>query len=210
MNMLPSPIDTIAQAYWDQQAPHFDNEPDHGLRDSVVRQAWQERLATWLPTRRVRVLDIGCGTGSLSLALAEAGHDLLGIDFAPAMIAQAAAKARAAGYAIPFAVMDAAHPALAPGQFDVILCRHLLWALAEPGAVLARWQMLLRPGGRLVLIEGFWHTGGGLPAQEILALLPPTFNSVVHDLSGTAQLWGGPVQDERYAIVAVLTRATRT
>ncbi|BFO20225.1 hypothetical protein SHKM778_66130 [Streptomyces sp. KM77-8] len=51
---------------WDAEAAGFDEEPDHGLRDPRVRAAWAARLRTWLPGRPGDVLDLGCGTGSLS------------------------------------------------------------------------------------------------------------------------------------------------
>jgi len=189
--------------YWDSAAATFDNAADHGLRDPLVRRAWRDLLVPWLPPAPATILDIGCGTGSLSLLLAQLGHQVTGIDFAPAMVAQAQAKAQAAGYAIPFYVMDAAQPHLSAQPFALILCRHLLWALPEPDLVLRRWSDLLAPGGRLLLIEGYWHTGGGLHAEAVVAALPPAMvNVVVQPLSEQAGLWGGAVTDERYLVVA--------
>lgn len=192
-----------ARERWDAEAANFDDEPDHGLRDPQIRNAWLTLLQGWLPRKPAVILDIGCGTGTLSTLIAEQGHTVTGIDLSPAMIAQAQAKAAAAGETITFHVMDAAFPQVTPGGFDLILCRHLLWALPEPRQVLARWAVLLKPAGRLLLIEGFWHTGGGLHAQEVIAALPATLpNVTVQPLSEQPILWGGPVTDERYAVVA--------
>jgi len=94
------------------------------------------------------VLDIGCGTGSLSVALAGLGHKVTGIDLSPLMIPQAQAKAAAHGFQTKFHVMDAAFPQLSYQQFDVIICRHLLWALPEPEQVLQRWIEFLKKKGR--------------------------------------------------------------
>jgi SAM-dependent methyltransferase len=191
------------QQLWDKAAETFDNEPDHGLRDPITRAAWRDLLGRWLPPAPRKILDIGCGTGSLTLLLAELGHDVIGIDLSPAMIAHAEAKSVAAGYHIPFQVMDAADPQFASEHFDVILCRHLLWALPEPALVLQRWESLLAPAGKLILIEGFWHTGAGLHAQRILNALPLSLTNVhVQQLSDNSQLWGGKISDERYAILA--------
>ncbi|MCA9873577.1 MAG: methyltransferase domain-containing protein, partial [Anaerolineales bacterium] len=182
-NDQPRPLSTV-RAYWDHQAATFDNEPDHGLRDPEVREAWTQLLRTWLPEAQASVLDIGCGTGSLSLVLAELGHRVTGIDLSPAMIAQAARKAARAGLEITFQVMDAAHPQFAAQRFEAIVCRHLLWALPDPAAALRRWTALLEPGGRLLLIEGYWHTGGGLHAEEVTAVLPSTLTDIaIHNLS---------------------------
>jgi ubiquinone/menaquinone biosynthesis C-methylase UbiE len=190
---------------WDDAAATFDHEPDHGLRDPTVHAAWRDLLMGWLAPTPKRVLDIGCGTGSLSLICAALGHEVTGIDLSPAMIAQAQAKALAAGYPITFHVMDAAHPQLPSQNFDLLVCRHLLWALPEPAQVLQRWVKLLLPGGRLILIEGFWKTGAGLHAQEVKDALPSSVtNFVVQNLSDNSKLWGGEVSDERYAVIADL------
>jgi len=134
---LPEQPLRAARELWDQAAADFDQEPDHGLRDPGVRRAWTALLARLLPASPATILDIGCGTGSLSVVMAGLGHAVTGGDLSPAMIARARDKTAAAGQAILFQVMDAAQPSLAPGQFDVVVCRHLLWALPEPAAVLA-------------------------------------------------------------------------
>lgn len=141
---------------WNCEAATFDEAPDHGLRDPLVREHWRGLLRRLIPTPG-RVLDIGCGTGSLSLLLAEAGSNVTGIDFAAAMIDQANAKASQANLEINFHIGDAAQPGFETASFDVILGRHILWAI--PGissdVVLQCWAQLLQPGGRLVMIEGF-------------------------------------------------------
>jgi 2-polyprenyl-3-methyl-5-hydroxy-6-metoxy-1,4-benzoquinol methylase len=188
---------------WDNEAATFDNEPDHGLRQPHIRNAWRTHLLRWLPPAPKRILDIGCGTGSLSLLMAELGHQVSGIDLSPAMIAQAETKARIAGQSINLQMMDAVYPHLPPAQFDVLLCRHLLWALPEPAQVLQRWMSLLAAGGRMILIEGFWHTGAGLHAEEVVNALPaPMGNITVQRLSDDTDLWGSAVNDERYAVIA--------
>ena len=67
-------------AYWDEAADAFDAEPDHGLWDEAVREAWALRLRRWLPPPPGAVLDLGCGTGSLALLAVEAGHRVVGVD----------------------------------------------------------------------------------------------------------------------------------
>jgi hypothetical protein len=69
--------------------------------------------------------------------------------------------------------------------------------------VVQRWVALLKPAGRLLLIEGYWHTGGGLHAPEVIALLPASLSKVsVQDLSHEPKFWGKLVADERYAVIA--------
>ncbi|MFF4358206.1 class I SAM-dependent methyltransferase [Streptomyces sp. NPDC001604] len=190
---------------WDAEAASFDEEPDHGLRDPRVRDAWAERLGSWLPERPSDVLDLGCGTGSLSLLASEQGHHVTGVDSSPAMVGLA--RAKLAGRDAAFLVGDAAAPPVGEQRFDVVLVRHLLWALPEPGRVLRHWRELVRPGGRLVLVEGVWGTVTpvGIPADVLTGLLAPLAAEVrLERLSQDAQLGGKEVTDERYAVVALV------
>ena len=84
---------TDDSARWDAEAEAFDEAADHGLRDATVRAAWRSLLVSLLPPPPARVADLGCGTGSLSLLLADEGHPVTGVDFSPAMVARAVAKA---------------------------------------------------------------------------------------------------------------------
>ncbi|MDH6706156.1 SAM-dependent methyltransferase [Kitasatospora sp. MAA19] len=204
-------------AYWDAAAASFDDEPDHGLQAGPTRAAWRRRLADWVPAGSADVLDVGCGTGSLSLLLAEAGHRVTGVDLAPGMVARAQRKLAEAGRPGRFLVGDAASPPTGEAAFDVVLARHLLWTLSAPRAALADWVGRLRPGGRLVLVEGRWRTtgipyvsgaerlpwNGGVGAAELAAAVRPLARGLrVEVLSGDPELWGGPVDDERYALIA--------
>lgn len=190
---------------WDAEAVAFDDEPDHGLRDPEVRAAWAERLRTWLPERPSDVLDLGCGTGSLSLLAAERGHRVTGVDLSPAMVDRA--RAKLAGRDAAFLVGDAAAPPVGEERYDVVLVRHVLWTLPDPARVLRHWRDLLRAGGRLVLVEGVWGTVSpvGIAADRLTALLEPLAGHVrVEPLSDDALLWGRDVEDERYAVVATV------
>ncbi|MEU6776178.1 class I SAM-dependent methyltransferase [Streptomyces sp. NPDC046759] len=192
-----------AEVDWDAEAEAFDDEPDHGLRDPGVRAAWADRLRSWLPGRPADVLDLGCGTGSLSLLAAEQGHRVTGVDSSPAMVERA--RAKLAGRDAVVLHGEAAAPPVGDRRFDAVLVRHVLWTLPGPGRVLRHWRELLRPGGRFVLVEGVWGTlhPVGIPADRIAALLAPLSTEVhVERLSDDSLLWGKQVEDERYAVVA--------
>ncbi|MFF1281251.1 class I SAM-dependent methyltransferase [Streptomyces sp. NPDC058299] len=190
---------------WDARADAFDDEPDHGLRDPGVRAAWAARLRTWLPGHPAEVLDLGCGTGSLSLLAAEQGHRVTGVDRSPAMAGRA--RAKLAGRDAEILCGDAASPPVGDRRFDVVLVRHVLFTLPDPARVLRHWRGLLRPAGRFVLTEGVWGTVTpvGIPAERLTALLRPLAADVrVERLSGDPQLWGKTVTDERYTVVATV------
>jgi ubiquinone/menaquinone biosynthesis C-methylase UbiE len=190
-----------AERLWDVYADAFDDEADHGLRDPQVRAAWQALLAPLIPAQPVRIVDLGCGTGSLAVLLAEHGNRVSGIDISGNMIRLARAKARAAGVAVDFVRGDAADPPFAEASFDLVVARHVLWAFENPDAVLQRWVDLLAPDGRLILIEGQWSTGAGLSASECRSLvLQHRVEADLQHLSENTQLWGRPVDDDRYLI----------
>jgi SAM-dependent methyltransferase len=188
---------------WDHEATTFDEAADHGLRDPEVREAWRGLLLTVLPPAPARVADLGSGTGTLSLLLAEEGYAVAGVDFSPAMVRRARAKAAVhpARADVAFVQGDAAAPPLAPGSYDVVLSRHVLWAMPDPADALRRWSDLLTPDGRLVLVEGRWSTGAGLTADETMALVESAGRRADLRTLPEPEFWGREIDDERYVVV---------
>lgn len=118
------------------------------------------------------------------------------------MVSLALAKALDAGVDVHIQIGDVQTPALPVRTYDTVLVRHVLWALPDQEAAVRRWFDLLKPGGRLVLVEGFWSTGAGLHAGEVEGMLAPLCAGLVTEGLTDADLWGAPVQDERYIVVA--------
>lgn len=190
------------RAAWDREAATFDDEPDHGLRDPHTRAAWRSLLLEHLPPAPARIADLGCGTGTLAVLLAGQGYDVHGVDLSGEMVVRARAKAEAVGVSATFTEGDATRPRLEAGTFDVVLSRHVLWALPDPAAGLAGWVRLLRPDGRLLLVEGSWSTGAGLRADETERLLR-AHRSEVHVRPLPEDVyWGREITDERYLVLS--------
>ena len=99
---------------------------------------------------RSRVLDVGCGTGTTSIAAARHARQVLGVDLSPVLIERA--RARAARHAnVAFEVADAQIAAFEP-TFDVVISRFGLMFFADPRAAFANLRRALVPGGRLVTV----------------------------------------------------------
>lgn len=181
---------------WDRAAASFDEEPDHGLADPATRAAWRELLLGVLPLAPARVADLGCGTGTLTRLLTDEGFVVDGLDVSVEMLRLAAAKVPEAELTLG----DAAAPTLAAGAYDVVLARHVLWALPDPAAAFGRWVDLLAPGGVVVLVEGRWHTGAGLTAAAATTIVRTVREEAAVRHLGEEVYWGGPIDDERYLL----------
>jgi SAM-dependent methyltransferase len=188
-------------ATWDAEAEAFDGPADHGLHDPAVREAWRELLVGHLPEAPARIADLGCGTGTLSVLLAETGYEVDGLDFSPRMIELAERKADGIA-GVRFVRADAFDPPLPEAVYDVVLCRHVLWAMPDPAVALARWLHLLTPAGRLVLVEGNWSNGAGLSAEQTVRLVEDTGRVALLTRLTDAAYWGRSISDDRYLVTS--------
>ena len=145
--------------YWDAQAAGFDQEPDHGLRDPATRAAWAELLRRVIPARRCRVADLGCGTGTLAVLLAEEGHDVTGVDVSPKMIEQARATGLYAGLEV--ADMVAGLRSKADASANLILAADAMVYVSDLAPLLREVFRVLMPGGLLAFTTET-HRGEGV------------------------------------------------
>ena len=147
-------------AHWGRRAPGFDDGFGHSIRTHAERAAW-DRIFNLVLTGRgpLEALDAGCGTGFLSFELAARGHRVTGVDFAPAMLAEARRKAAERTVSVRFEEADAEQLPFPPHSFDLAISRHVLWTLPHPEAAIDEWIRVLRPGGRLVVVDGQFNPG---------------------------------------------------
>ena len=137
-------FDALAHEFWD---PRGAFHPLHAL--NPVRVAY---VAERCELAQRRVLDIGCGGGLLTEALARHGAHVSGIDLAPAMIEVARLHARDSQLPIDYHLSSAEQfAAHAAAPFDVITCMELIEHVPDPSALLAASARLLRPGGDLFI-----------------------------------------------------------
>lgn len=148
------------------------NPQAHQMADeSMVRNLAAQAEAIWPQERELflrhglppapRILDVACGTGEISLRLAELfpDSDVTGVDLEEAHLARARARADARpelGGRVRFARGDAFALDLADESFDLVVCRHFLQAVPDVEVVLAELVRTARRGGRVhVLAEDY-------------------------------------------------------
>ena len=143
------------KAYWSARAETFDMQPGHEIFSEAERAAWHELILMHLGEGKSRkALDLASGTGVVSHLLDDLGFSVTGIDWAEPMLERARAKARSRGRTIRFLMGDAENTMEADASYDVITNRHLVWTLVDPKAAFAEWHRVLKPGGKLLIIDG--------------------------------------------------------
>lgn len=125
-------------------------------------RACQEEILRWRRRRDAqpfRALDVGCGTGTLLSLLArdERAELLVGLDYAEGMVRRAAEKFAASPLAARLAAVrgDAEHLPFRDAAFDVVTCCNSLHHYPNQPAAIAEFRRVLRPGGMLILVDGF-------------------------------------------------------
>jgi len=132
------------------------------LRARAARSEVARLLGDAIPPDAL-VLEIGCGTGQLSLFLASSGRTVVGADFARPSLRLARDAAIRYGVAARFVETDLRAPGLRPSSFDVVICSGVLHHTPDPRASFASVARLARPGG--VLVIGLYNAYARLPLR---------------------------------------------
>lgn len=143
------------KAYWSLRAETFDSQPGHEIFSEEERTAWHALFRKHLGEGKSRAaLDLACGTAVISHLLDDLGFKVTGLDWAEPMLERARVKAAARGRNIRFLMGDAERTMEADGSYDVITNRHLVWTLVDPLACFREWHRVLKPGGKLLIVDG--------------------------------------------------------
>ncbi len=110
--------------------------------------AWKRFFSNEFGEEKLKILDVGTGTGFLSLSLAELGHEVVGIDLAEGMISAARKIAKERGLDLDLVTGDAESLDFVDESFDAVVSRWVLWTLPHPEKAISEWMRVLRPGGR--------------------------------------------------------------
>lgn len=161
-NVSPEEIarfDKLAARWWD---PDGESRPLHDL--NPVRSAY---VAARTGLRGARVVDVGCGGGLLSEALARAGAQVTAIDLGEKVIEIAKLHLYESGLSVDYRVQSSAElAATQPQAFDAVCCMELIEHVPDPAALVADLAALVKPGGRI-----FMSTLNRTPASFGAAIL---------------------------------------
>ncbi len=162
-------FNALASRWWD---PDGDFRPLH--RINPLRLDW---IRQHVQLQGKKVVDIGCGGGILTEAMAAAGADVTGIDMAEAPLAVARLHQAESGADVTYLTSTAEELAESrPASFDVVTCLEMLEHVPDPSAVVKACADLVKPGGRV-----FFSTINRNPkaflfaivgAEYVLGLLP--------------------------------------
>ena len=134
----------LANRWWDPSGPQ---RPLHELNPARLGY-----IASRCLLRGARVLDVGCGAGLLSEAMAREGAQVTALDLAPELVEIARLHLLESRLQVDYRLQSVEEIAVEmPEGFDVVACMEMLEHVPDPGSVLRACAALLRPGGTLVV-----------------------------------------------------------
>ena len=184
-------VEETSLAYWSGRAEEYSALHMQSY-ESPKRDTFAAQIACMLPEggAGLSALDVGCGSGFMSLLLLDAGCTVTGIDFSEDMLARARENVTAKGYEARFLHMRAQQLAFPDKSFDVAVSRNVTWTLEDVDAVYAEVFRVLKPGGVFLNLDANYgrsfaeaEARGEMPThptQTLEQLL--TRNDIVRDL----------------------------
>ena len=149
----------LAHRWWD---PTSEFRPLHEI--NPLRLEW---INARVPLRGKRVIDIGCGGGILTEAMARKGADATGIDLSDKALKVADLHGLESGVTVHYENISAEDMALRePGSFDVVTCMEMLEHVPDPAAIVRACAQLVKPGGNV-----FFSTINRNPKAYLFAII---------------------------------------
>lgn len=145
--------------FWSNAALEYNKKTIYDFDNEKTNRAWREVLVDILGQKEnMRVLDAGSGTGFLSMLLATMGHSVIGVERASNMLKIAAENAASRGLHVDFVSGDVYNfQMIEQSSLDALLSRYLVWTLESPEKAFREWLRVLKPGGRLIIIDANWY-----------------------------------------------------
>jgi len=149
----------LAHRWWD---PTSEFKPLHAI--NPLRLDWIQKH---IPIAGKKVLDVGCGGGILTEAMARAGATAKGVDLSEKALKVADLHGLESGVKVEYEYISAEDLALKePGQYDVVTCMEMLEHVPEPLSIIKACAQLVKPGGRV-----FFSTLNRNPKSYLFAII---------------------------------------
>lgn len=143
--------------FWSSDADSYNKAIKSTLHSVNLKKSWQEIFTEVLGDNKLKILDVGTGPGIVALMLAELGHDVTGVDLSEDMLKNALKNRDALSISVDFRKGDAEHLPFNDESFDAVVNRYVLWTVPDPKTAISEWNRVLKPGGKIVIIDGNWY-----------------------------------------------------
>lgn len=139
--------------YWNTRAEGYSKTIHQQLAGDEC-QIFEHILVKSAPTGEgLKCLDLGCGPGFFSILLARNGHRVTAFDYSEGMLEIARKNFAEVGVEVEIRQGDAQNLPFADGSFDYVVSRNLVWNLEQPERAYSEWTRVLRPGGKLLIVD---------------------------------------------------------
>lgn len=135
--------------YWTKRSDSFQEQRRAELHDDIA-QRWLKEILQYVPEKKLKILDVGCGSGFFTILMAQQGHEVIGVDLTADMITRAKELAEEEKADCTFQVMDAENLEFADEAFDMVISRNLTWTLPDAERAYSEWLRVLKKGGCLL------------------------------------------------------------
>lgn len=148
------------RTHWDGRASEYNQNVRQVIYSDRDKAAWQKIFIQALGSEKLNILDVGTGPGIVANLLSDLGHNVTGIDVSESMLKIAIANSKSLHNSLRLVQGDGERLPFESGSFDAVVNRYVLWTLPDPKMALAEWRRVLKPGGRLVVVDGTWYRNG--------------------------------------------------
>lgn len=144
---------------WTEGSSDYDDIIQRQLSSKRTVSYWTKELKNLLGPEPLRILEVGCGPGFMSIIAARLGHEVRAVDGSAGMVEKARRNMQHYHQAVEICQEDGVTLPLEQEQsYDVILSRDVVWTLYDPEKAFRRWKDVLKPGGKIIYFDGDYRT----------------------------------------------------
>ena len=144
---------------WTEASGDYDDIIQRQLSSKRTVSYWTKELKKLLGPEPLRILEVGCGPGFMSIIAARLGHEVRAVDGSAGMVERARRNMQHYHQAVEICQEDGVTLPLEQKQsYDVILSRDVVWTLYDPEKAFRRWKDVLKPGGKIIYFDGDYRT----------------------------------------------------